>query len=330
MENTQNQAVTPSPEVSHSPVESNAPVNTPIPAVSPVLTDPLALPAARRLYDYLWEMKGKGILSGQQEFPLDRNQGEELRYILETTGQQPAILGLDYISNDFQGVNQRAKLWYEKGGIVSICWHWGIPPHGLGYLSSKESVDLAELLTPGTALHAGLLENLDRTAAALKELCEQGIPVLWRPLHEFDGDWFWWGRGGSAAFVQLWRLMYQRYTEVHQLHNLIWVLGYSGEKKEGYYPGDAYVDIIGGDCYSEGIHEDLYEWVLKQTDKPMPLCHHENGPIPEPGLLKAKNIAWGWFLTWHTIHIHEQNSPEYLNYVYNHPYVINLKDLPRL
>lgn len=296
----------------------------------PVLTNPSATPAATALYQYICDMRGKGILSGQQEIPFNNNDSDELRYIQKITGQQPAILGLDYISNDFSGVNQRAKQWYEKGGIVSICWHWGIPPYGSGYLSSKESIDLAELLTPGTSLYEGLLENLDRTALALKELCDAGIPVLWRPLHEFDGDWFWWGKGGSSAFVQLWRLMYHRYTEIHKLNNLIWVLGYAHVKGQGYYPGDQYVDIMGCDCYSEGIHEDLYTWVKTQTEKDMPLCHHENGPIPEPGLLKSRNIQWSWFLTWHTIHIHEQNSPEYLNYVYNHPYVINLKDLPRL
>lgn len=297
---------------------------------NPKLTNPNSTPGAVRLYEYLWSLKGKGILSGQQEFPMNRNDGEELRYLMEVTGQEPAILGLDYISNDFHGVNERAIAWHKKGGIVSICWHWGIPPHGLGYLSSKESVDLAELLTPGTALHQGMLDNMDQTATALKELQEQSIPVLWRPFHEFDGDWFWWGKGGSAAFVQLWRLMYDRYVNYHGLNNLIWVLGYGGEKGEGYYPGDKYVDVMGVDCYSEGIHEDLYKWVITQTDKQMPLCHHENGPIPEPGLLQANGVAWGWFLTWHTIHVHEQNSPSYLNYVYNHPYVVNLKDLPKL
>lgn len=293
------------------------------------LTNPNASSEAQALYQYLWSVKGKGILSGQQEIPFNNNQSEELRYIKEVTGQEPAILGLDYISNDFEGVNDRAKAWYAKGGIVSICWHWGIPPYGLGYLSSKESVDLAALLTPGSELYQGLLDNLDRTALALKELRDAKIPVLWRPLHEFDGDWFWWGKGGNTAFIQLWRLMYERFTKLHGLDNLIWVLGYAHVKGKGYYPGDAYVDIRGCDCYSEGIHEDLYEWVKEETEKEMPLCHHENGPIPEPGLLKAKGIHWSWFLTWHTIHIHEQNSPEYLNYVYNHPYVINLKDLPK-
>ena len=297
---------------------------------APKLTNPDSSPAAVRLYNYLWAMKGKGILSGQQEIPLNSNRSEELRYIKDVTGKEPAILGLDYIGNDFAGVNERAKAWHDRGGIVSICWHWGIPPYGLGYLSSKESVDLDELLTPGTALHQGFLDNMDQTAAALKQLMEWDVPILWRPFHEFDGKWFWWGKGDGSTFQKLWRAMYERFVEHHGLNNLIWVLGYGGEKGEGYYPGDAFVDIMGVDCYSEGIHEDLYHWVLTQTNKKMPLCHHENGPIPEPGLMQERGIDWGWFLTWHTIHIHEQNSRSYLNYVYNHPYVITLDQLPKL
>ena len=163
----------------------------------------------------------------------------------------------------------------------------------------------------------------------LKELQEENVPVLWRPLHEFDGGWFWWGKCGPQLFIQLWRLMYDRFTNLHQLNNLIWVLGYSGEMRDGWYPGDAYVDCIGGDAYSDGIHEELYHWVTKQTSKDMPVCHHENGPLPEPGLMRDLKVEWCWFLTWHTIHIHKQNSADYVNYVYNHPYVITLEDLQR-
>ncbi|MGN1148717.1 MAG: glycosyl hydrolase [Lachnospiraceae bacterium] len=297
---------------------------------SHLLTNPAASEAANRLYSFLISLKGKGILSGQQECSEDKTKGDELSYIQKVSGHLPAILGLDYINNDFAGVNKRAKLWHEKGGIVSICWHWGIPPYGLGYRSSQESVDMTELLTPGTVLHQGLLDNLDMTARALSELCKENIPVLWRPLHEFDGAWFWWGKGGSAAFISLWHLMYERFTKVHHLNNLIWVLGYSHEMHDGWYPGDDYVDCIGGDAYTEGIHEELYHWIKKVTDKQMPVCHHENGSIPEPGLLAMKHIDWCWFLTWHTIHIHEQNSPDYLHYVYNHPYVITLERLQEL
>lgn len=294
------------------------------------LTDPLAHPAAQKLFDYLSAISGKGILSGQQECPRDKTRGDELSYIKNTSGHLPAILGLDYIENDFEGVNERAIAWHERGGIVTICWHWGIPPHGVGYLSSKEEVDMEELLTPGTALYQGMLENMDAVARALTVLCKKGIPVLWRPFHEFDGAWFWWGKGGPEAFKKLWRLMYERFTGMHGLHNLIWVLGYSHEMHEGWYPGDEYVDIIGGDAYVEGIHEELFDWIKTVTAKPMPRCLHENGPLPEPGLLAQKKVDWCWFLTWHTIHIHEQNSPDYLRYVYNHPYVITLENLSKL
>lgn len=281
-----------------------------------------------KLYQFLNSIKGIGILSGQQECPLDQTHGDELSHIQKCSGHLPAILGLDYIDNDFEGVNRRAMEWHDKGGIVSICFHWGIPPYGLGYPSSQESVDMEELLTPGTALHQGMLRNLDAVAEALSALQAADIPVLWRPLHEFDGAWFWWGKGGADAFIRLWRLMYRRFTELHNLDNLIWVLGYSHEMHEGWYPGDAYVDCIGGDAYTEGIHEELYHWVKKRTDKPMPVCHHENGPIPDPQQLLERGVEWCWFLTWHTIHIHKQNTPEYLRYVYNHPYVITLEDLP--
>lgn len=306
-------------EIQSSPMEQTA-----------LLTDRAAQASAAELYRFLCALKGKGILAGQQEDSEDRTNGEELAYIEKVSGQLPAILGLDYINNDFQGVNRRARKWHERGGIVSICWHWGVPPCGVGYPSSQGYVDMKELLTPGSKLYRGMLENLDTAALALKELCDLEIPVLWRPLHEFDGGWFWWGKGGPEAFQKLWRLMYQRYTAYHGLHNLIWVLGYSHEMRQGWYPGDDVVDCIGADAYTEGIHEDLYQWVKTQTPKQMPLCHHENGPIPEPGLLAARKIDWRWFLTWHTIHIHEQNSPDYINYVYNHPYVIALRRLPEV
>ena len=294
------------------------------------LTNPLAQPSAQKLFDYLSAVSGKGILSGQQEFPRDQTHGDELSYIKDISGRLPAILGLDYIDNDFEGVNERAIAWHERGGIVTICWHWGIPPYGVGYPSSKEEVDMEELLTPGTALHQGMLENMDAVAEALSALCKKEIPVLWRPFHEFDGAWFWWGKGCPEAFKKLWCLMYKRFTEMHGLHNLIWVLGYSHEMREGWYPGDEYVDIIGGDAYVEGIHEELFNWIKTVTDKPMPRCLHENGPLPEPGLLAQKKVDWCWFLTWHTVHIHEQNSSDYLRYVYNHPYVITLENLPKL
>ncbi len=293
------------------------------------LSNPNPSPEAKRVYEYLCEMQGKGILAGQQECPTPGRFGSEMRYIKAVSGKLPAIRGLDYIHNDFEGVNRRAKDWWRKGGIVSICWHWGTPPDGIGYPSSQGSIDMEEALTEGTALHEAMLQRIDEAALALKKLRDAHVPVLWRPLHEFDGGWFWWGKGGAEAFIRLWRLMYDRMTNYHNLNNLIWVLGYCSEVKPGWYPGDAYVDITGGDIYEEGIQEDMFRRMKAQFGDRFLLCYHENGPMPDPAALAEKKVQWSWFLTWHTVHIRRQNSREWLHYVYHHDYTITLDKLPR-
>ena len=88
--------------------------------------------------------------------------------------------------------------------------------HGYGRCARSET---------STSPHA--LRQAARVRAAVR--FRGDVPVLWRPLHEFDGAWFWWGKGGAEAFKKLWRLMYDRFTGLHKLDNLIWVLGYSHE-----------------------------------------------------------------------------------------------------
>lgn len=294
------------------------------------LSNPNASREAKRLYQYLCAMEGKGILAGQQECPNPGQFGSEMRYIKALTGTLPAIRGLDFIHNDFEGVVRRSKAWWKQGGIVSICWHWGTPPDGVGYPSSQGQIDMEEALTPGTALHEAMLARLDEAAEALKKLCRAHVPVLWRPLHEFDGAWFWWGKGGPEAFIRLWRLMYDRYTNLHHLDNLIWVLGYDGAVRDGWFPGDDCVDIVGADTYKEGVPVPMYHRVTEVFGDRYLKCYHENGPIPEPEELMELGLHWSWFLTWHYYHIRKQNTKEKVKRIYAHPYVITLDKLPDL
>lgn len=292
------------------------------------LTNPNATIEARILYNYIRDVYGHGMISGQQESTWMGSTEYEMDYILEQTGKLPAIRGLDYINEDFSGVTRRAIAWHEKGGIVTICWHWGTPPDGVGYESSKGTIDLDEALTEGTELYNGMIAQMDRVAEELKQLQEADVPVLWRPFHEFDGAWFWWGKGGPENFVRLWQLMYDRYTHYHGLNNLIWVLGYSGKVYDGWYPGDEYVDITGADNYSQGTQLKSFKRVAEIVGDEMPICYHENGPIPDPDAMIKDGAKWAWFMTWHTIHIMEQNKPAYIKRVYNHDYVITLDELP--
>ena len=168
---------------------------------------------------------------------------------------------------------------------------------------------------------------MDKGAKALKELQEKDIPVLWRPFHEFDGDWFWWSRGGSESFIKLWQIMYERYTDYWGLDNLIWVLGYSHKMQENkkWYPGDDYCDIIGGDTYDAEINGKLYRKISKVTKAPKPVCLHEGGTIPS--VKELTQYPWAFFMTWHTEYLIDNNSKESINNIYNSDFVITLNEI---
>jgi hypothetical protein len=295
------------------------------------LSQPNPSPEAREVFHVIQQYYQNGLmLSGQQESTwVNDNPDDEMEYIQEHTGRLSAIRGMDYIDNDFDGVTSRAMQWWRDGGIPSICWHWGAPTRGLGYDASKIKIDIEEALREGTELNRALMADMDRVALELKKLRDANVPVLWRPFHEFNGKWFWWGKAGPDAFIALWRLMYDRYVNYHGLNNLIWVLGYTSNPKPKWYPGDAFVDIVGADNYHKGTQHKMFLKLLEIAGDERPLCYHENGPLPNPDAMQEDGTRWVWFLTWHTIHLKKQNTPEYVRFVYQHPRVITRDELPK-
>lgn len=292
------------------------------------LTNPNALPVAVRLYEYICALQGKKCLTGQMESGWRGTFEGEIEFLLEKTGMMPAIRGLDFIHNDFDGCVHRARDWHARGGIVTICWHTG-PDFASGYKESQENdLDWEAAFTPGTEAHQALLDGMDRAVPALRRLQEMNIPVLWRPFHEFDGKWFWWGRGGEEGFIKLWRLMYDRYTNVHHLNNLIWVLGFSDAPGDlqPWYPGGDVVDILGGDSYKGGAQGELYRKCAAIAPAGMPICYHENGEIPSRAQMEAETAPWVWFMTWHTkwIMTEEFNTNEKLHEVFGDDHFVKL------
>ncbi|MGN0598346.1 MAG: glycosyl hydrolase [Oscillospiraceae bacterium] len=297
------------------------------------LSNPNASKEACALFDYICKTYKSGIISGQQESTWMGSDQYEFEYIYKNTGKYPAIRGLDYMNDDFSGVNKRAADWHDRGGIVTICWHCGCDFSGSWSESmNTEITDWDKALTKGTSEYEKLIKGMDKGAAALKELKDKNIPVLWRPFHEFDGAWFWWGKGGSENFKKLWIMMYDRYTNYWKLDNLIWVLGYSGNGKgyESWYPGDEYVDIAGADSYTDGANGNLYKNVSKVVGEEMPICFHECGRIPTVEQLEKAAADWVWFMTWHTEYITDHNDTDALKKIYNDKYVITLDELPDL
>ena len=295
-------------------------------AASGSLAEPSAAAEKKeRIFAYLEENFGTYMLSCQQESTWMTSPEYEMDYLLENTGQLPAMRGLDFMNNDFEGVVQRAKDWDARGGIVTICWHTGVKSSGYEE-SKKDHPNFKKLLTEGTDEYRELMESWDLAATALQELRDAGVPVLWRPFHEFDGKWFWWGKGNGENFIRLWQLMYDKFTYEYGLDNLIWVLGYSEKVKDGWYPGDEYVDIIGSDNYDDSTNARAWKKLEKiTTDKPM--AFHECGNVPSVEDFTEDGTIWSWFMIWHTEWL-TKNDTENLKAVYNSDLVITLDELP--
>ena len=280
----------------------------------------------QRVYDYICDNFEKNILSCQQESTWKGTPDYEMNYIEKTTGKLPAMRGLDYMNDDYEGVNERAIEWWNDGGLVTICWHSGM--YGYGYKESLgDNPDFDKLLTEGTEEYEKMMAHWDNAAMALTELRDAGVPVLWRPFHEFDGGWFWWGKRGGENFIKLWQLMYDKFTNEYGLTNLIWVLGYCGEVKDNWYPGDEYCDIIGADTYNNTTNISAWKRLVEVTDSFKPITFHECGNAPSAEDFEKDGCIWTWVMIWQTDHL-MPNNQETLTNVYNSDRVITLDELP--
>lgn len=306
---------------------------------------PGASPAAQSLLAFLTDTYGKKVISGQQNGWLQTNGlSLELNYITNTTGKLPALLALDlsgYTAKPrhpdvHHRVAQTAIDWFDdRHGIVELCCHWRAPLKEPEFYSKDTTFDISRAVTEGTPEYAATEQDLDVIASELEVLRDAQVPVLWRPLHEANGRWFWWGVGGPEPFKKLWHMMFENFTVKHHLNNLIWVFSPGAETDlAAWYPGDAYVDIIGQDHYPmDGNHrsaKDVFDELNHMTRGEKLLALGENGPIPDPELMAKDKAGWLFFTTWSGSILFEKTTPTQLRDYYNNPYVLTLSDLPVL
>jgi mannan endo-1,4-beta-mannosidase len=156
---------------------------------------------------------------------------------------------------DVRQPNELALHYWKGGGLVNISWHAPNPANPKGGGLRDKGVNLRELLSPG-ATHDRWMSSLDQVADGLLELQREGVVVIWRPLHEMNGGWFWWGAHAPADFIAVWRHMFDYLTNTKKLHNLIWAYSPNHGQKpaDQYYPGDTYVDLVGLDAYTDHIN----------------------------------------------------------------------------
>ncbi len=296
---------------------------------SQTLSNPRASKEAVALFDYLLDVSGKKILSGQMSSSWGIN---EINYIQEVTGKQPAINGFDFI-NDIDNLSEvkGALDWWNSGGISTIMWHMGAPGLGKGYESSKMKIDINRCFEKGTNEYEVFWSELKEKADLLAELQAAGVPILWRPFHELNGHWFWWSKEGPEQFKKLWVTMYNYFTETRKLNNLIWVLCYTEDSDLNWHPGEKYVDIAGADIYRVGDspQKEMYKDVKSAVSSGVPVAYHECGTPPNPDACIREGAMWSWWMQWHTDHLTETDKA-YLKEVYWHDIIITKDELPNI
>jgi len=287
------------------------PTNTtpPLP-VAATLVDSQATPEARLLMNDLVAAYGKVTWSGQAEL-------NEVTNIFNLTGHKPIIICGDLMNYSPSSIAFGAKpgqmvesyiAMHKQGHVLSFCWHWNAPTNLLntpdhkwwrGFYTDATSFDLGAALadTNSTGYHL-ILRDIDAIGGQLKKLSDKQIPVLWRPLHEAEGKWFWWGAKGPEPFKKLWRLMFNRLTIDHGLHNLIWVLT---NDDPAWYPGDDVVDIIGIDAYPNDRSDPLsgrWEAMKARFDGKKLIALTEFGGVPDIEKMHEFGVWFSYFSPW--------------------------------
>ncbi len=311
-------------------------------------TNPNAQECVKTVMNYLGEISGDRIVTGQHTQTMDMI---DLEVIRRETGKEPALLGfellsyspnINYLDTDEEcmtevlenyGTLKRAWEWAEKKGLITFTWHWFSPLGGRSkaFFTENTDFDAVKAATPGTPEYEAMIRDMDVMAGILRPFCEKQIPILWRPFHEGDGIWFWWGAKGAEPVKKLWRIMYDRFTNVHHLNNLIWV--WNALKPE-FYPGDDTVDIISCDIYwgKQVIsdYEIIYRDLAKITSLSKVALIGECGCLPDPDSLHEKQIPWATYMTWSRdfCRTEEYNTFDYVRKVYDSPYAITKEDLP--
>lgn len=320
--------------------------------VSAVPVNPQASPEAQALMQKLAESYGSAIFSGAMS-PGDIGRIEA------AAGVTPALVAGDLMEDSPSrraygapsGLEvDRMLITAAAGHMITLCWHWNAPS-GLinqeayinengkvveanwwsGFYTRATTFDLAAALAdPGGGDYQLLLRDIDVIALQLRRLQEAGVPVLWRPLHEADGGWFWWGAQGPEAFKALWRLMYQRLVGDHQLNNLLWVYTWSNPD---WYPGDDVVDLVGMDLYPsrrDDLMSGSWARALEAFDGRKLIGLSELGSAPNLEEQWALGIRWAYFVPWNGMLADPKVTDTEIREAYTHPAVINgpLNSLP--
>jgi len=288
---------------------------------------PNALPEVKAVLDLLYEISGDYTLTGQHNYPATKDTNTQ--FAADYIGKHPVVWSSDmgfaaegdtdsYLARP--DIVKEAIRQHQMGALVTLCWHAVPPtaeepvtfrplpdadPHQLASVQGDLTDEqFRDVLTPGTALYKQWCKQVDAVAVYLKQLEEARVPVLWRPYHEMNGGWFWWGgRKGESSTARLYRQVFDRLVGHHGLKNLIWVWSVDrvpADRPErahaDFYPGNDYLDVVALDVYGNDFAQAYYDSLEELArGKPMVLGEVGNPPALE---VYEQQPKWAFYVTW--------------------------------
>ena len=281
--------------------------------------DKSATPETKALFNNLRTIaKGHTLFGHQHATEYGHGwQGDNDRSdVKSVTGSHPAVIGVDL--SRFTGVTpgeaQKVKDdlrknvadTYNRGGVTTVAWHFSNPVSGGGfYWKDSVSLPAVRYIIPGGDAHEQykeILKGIAEWANSVIGSDGRTVPMIFRPYHEFDGDWFWWGRSHSTVdeFKTLWKFTVSYLRDSLNVHTFIYAfspdnLFLSEETFLERYPGDEWVDMVGMDNYGDMGRDGYRPEVAAQKLKIVSDYAKKAGKLAaftETGLESIPNPTW--------------------------------------
>lgn len=273
--------------------------------------NPNASEHARCVLDYFSQLPSRStnrVISGQMinvALLPDVAFDSAIVSIYSRTGKWVGIVGANYqrlptgVPGQMRLTNGPVISYSRQGGLAAVICTFSNPWTNGNSGDTVGTSNFLDIISPGTAANSAWMRRLDSAAVGLQQLRDSGVTVLWRPFQEMNGPWFWWSSknppGASptpAQFAAVWQHMFNYFTLTKQLNNLLWVYAPSAREsgvanpnfkhETYYYPGSAFVDIVGLDVYNDTLDIPNFA-AVKALGKPVAIA--EFGPKKINGAL---------------------------------------------
>ena len=296
-----------------------------------------AFPARTKasVIQYLQSITGKNIVSGQHNKEPASAPAQYTQQVKDITGQYPGLWGGDLLFTGQDAANRQrvvdqAKTEWANGSLVALSWH-ACPPTGPstcafdgGVKSSITDAQFQQIVTGGTALNGTWRQRMAEVVPYLKQLKDAGVPVLFRPFHEMNETWNWWGgRPGANGGAKIYQQM-KDYFDSQGLTNLIWVWNVQDNPQGGwanYYPGASYVDVVSLDVWYKNYPSSSDYAQMQAIAGSKPIAIAEMGKVPDSALLQSQT-RWSYFMIW-SEQLRGNNPNAEIQNTYFQPRVLN-------